>query len=113
MNERRITPRHQLWLPVKVDALREGLAVTHDASEKGLLMVTASRLDPGSAVTVVLKAPDGTETHHLSGRVVRVEANTDDPLGLWPHRMAVEFDQPEPKLEWLIASLATVSGKGE
>ncbi len=109
MNERRTTHRVQVWLPVKVDALREGIAVTHDASERGLLMVTASRLDPGSAVTVVLKAPDGTETHHLSGRVVRVETNTDDPQGLWPHRMAVEFDQPAPKLEWLIAGLVTAA----
>ena len=107
MSERRTSLRLQVWLPVKVDALKEGIAVTHDASERGLLMVTASRLDPGSPVTVVLKDPEGTETHRLSGRVVRVEANDDDPQGLWPHRMAVEFDQPEPKLQWMIANLVS------
>ena len=38
------------------------------------------------------------------GRVVRVEDNPEDPHGLWPHRLAVEFDQPEPELEWVIGS---------
>lgn len=91
-------------MPVKVDALREGIAATHDASSRGVLMVTASTLEPGAHVEIAIKLPEQAEFRKISGRVVRVEDNPEDPHGLWPHRLAVEFDQPEPELEWVIGS---------
>jgi hypothetical protein len=75
--ERRTEHRYEVWLPVKVDSLKEGIAVTHNASQGGMLMVTASKLDPH---------------------------------GLWPHRMAVEFDEPVPDLEWVLAGLKSPAG---
>jgi hypothetical protein len=101
---RRTKERYEVWLPVKVDALREGIAVTHDASGRGVLMLTASTLSAGSAVEIALKMPGEAEPKRVSGRVVRVEANPADPDGLWPHRMAVEFDEPQPDLEWVVGS---------
>lgn len=108
--ERRIEHRYEVWLPVKVDSLKEGIAVTHNASQGGMLMVTASKLDPGSEVHITLRKPDSQEVHELAGRVVRVEENSDDPHGLWPHRMAVEFDKPVPELEWLLVGLKSPGG---
>jgi len=108
--ERRIEHRFEVWLPVKVDSLKEGIAVTHNASQGGVLMVAASTLDPGSEVRITLRTPDSQEVRELGGRVVRVEENTDDPHGLWPHRLAVEFDQPVPELEWLLAGLKSPTG---
>jgi len=101
---RRGTDRYQVWIPVKVDALREGLAITHDASSRGVLMLTASKLTEGSSVEISLKFPNEPVPKRVTGRVVRVEDNAADPHGLWPHRMAVEFDEPVPDLEWVVGS---------
>ncbi len=102
--------RYTVWLPVRVDELSEGMAVGHDASERGMLMVTASTLELGATVTIEMELPteaDAKQTVH--GRVVRVEPNLEDPEGMWPHRIAVEFDQPVPALE---QTLTRLEGKG-
>ncbi|MBK7580546.1 MAG: PilZ domain-containing protein [Myxococcales bacterium] len=101
---RRENDRYQVWIPVKVDALREGIAVTHDANSRGVLMLTASTLDPGATVEVALKLPDEPVPRRVTGRVVRVEENLADPHGLWPHRMAIEFDQEVKELEWVVGA---------
>jgi PilZ domain len=103
---RRDNERYQVWIPVKVDALREGLAITRDASSGGVLMLTASTLEPGATLEIVLKMPDDPVPRRVTGRVVRVEPNADDPHGLWPHRMAVEFDEDIPELEWIVGASA-------
>ena len=101
--ERRSSDRYRLWLPISIPALREGLAVGHDASKGGLLMVTASTVEVGALVTISFHMPpDDPVEHTLVGRVVRVERNDADPDGLWPHRMALEFDHPVPELESLL-----------
>lgn len=105
--KRRQTERFQVWLPVKVDQLREGIAVTHDASSRGMLIVSASTLEPGSPVEISLKTPEDPTPRRLTGTVVRVEDNSEDPHGLWPHRLAVEFDEPQPDLEWVVGSERT------
>jgi len=103
---RRDAERYQVWIPVKVDQLREGIAITHDASSRGALILTASKLDPGSPVEISLKLPESAVPKRVTGRVVRVEENGNDPHGLWPHRMAVEFDEPLSELEWVLGSSA-------
>jgi hypothetical protein len=97
--------RYEVWLPVRVGG---GMAVSHNVSGAGMLMVSASMLDVGAAVNVVVSLPpDGADEKRLTGRVVRVERNADDPDGLYPHRLAVEFDDPVPDLEQALAELST------
>ena len=103
MEERRTEHRYEVWLPVKTDALREGLAVTHNVSEGGALVVTASTLEPGSPVSLTLRMPGGKGQKTLRGTVQRVETNEEDPHGLWPHRMAIAFDERQPDLESMLA----------
>ncbi len=103
---RRTNDRFEVWLPVKVDALREGIAITHDASSTGALMLTASTLDEGAPIEVAIKLPGQDVPKRVTGRVVRVEDNKEDPHGLWPHRMAIEFDEAVPELEWVVGSSA-------
>jgi hypothetical protein len=99
--------RFVVWLPVRVEELAEGMAVTHDVSGRGVMMVTASVLEVGSPVTIALSLPpDGKRDKTVHGRVVRVEPNRDDPEGLWRHRLAVELDEPAPELEAALAELA-------
>jgi hypothetical protein len=104
----RRTSRYEVWLPVKVGELADGMAISHNVSGRGMLLVTARTLEVGASVQVVVSLPpDGETEKHLHGRVVRVEENTDDPHGLWPHRLAVEFDEPVADLEQALAELSS------
>ncbi len=99
--------RYVVWLPVEVEELEAGSAVGHDASDRGMLLVTAQRLEVGAPVNIVVRLPpDGVVEKRVQGKVVRVEANTDDPDSIWPHRLAVEFDQPVPEIERALVALA-------
>lgn len=104
--ERR-APRYTVWLPVTVEELEEGVAVGHDASARGIAMVTASRLHVGASVTVHLQlSPEAPSERVVKGHVVRVEQNTEDPDGLWPHRLAIEFEEADPEVGRALAALA-------
>ncbi|MFT3766045.1 MAG: hypothetical protein QM820_11090 [Minicystis sp.] len=105
--EQRGRQRARVWLPLRVrwDG-GESVAVTHDASDKGVLMLIAQPLAIGTRVSVTFEVPvdvagDGSRpatkaaqkerTGH--GRVVRSGPNEEDPHGLWPHRVAVALDE--------------------
>jgi hypothetical protein len=103
--ERR-TSRFVVWLPVRVEELAEGMAVTHNASDRGVLLVSASTLALGAAVTIRFQIPnEAAEQRTVHGRVVRVEPNRDDPDGVWRHQLAVEFDETVPELEAMLTQL--------
>jgi hypothetical protein len=105
VTNRRASERSSLWLPVKVDALQEGMAVTHDASSHGVLMVAASTVEVGAKIKITLTPPGEAETHCVEGRVVRVDRNEKDPNGIWPYQIAVEFEAPTPGFEAIEAAL--------
>ena len=78
-------------------------AVSRNISQTGLLMATARKLDLGASVKLVFRVSLDDETEHeLIGRIVRSEQNSDDPNGLWPYWVAVEFEEAAPELEPLI-----------
>lgn len=81
------------------------MAVSHDTSQKGIQLATATPLDVGAMVMVTFRVPpDGGLERRVKGRVIRVEQNVDDPYGLWPQKVAVEFDEQHPDLENLLES---------
>ena len=87
--------------------LRDHLAISRDVSSRGMQLSAATDLEPGSRVTISFRIlPDDEEMRFVEGKVVRVEDNTDDPDGLWPLRIAVEFDEPVPDLERQLADAA-------
>jgi hypothetical protein len=107
--ERREGDRYQAWFPVQftAGALRDHLAISRDVSSRGMQLSAATDLEPGSRVTVSFRVmPDDSKVRSVEGKVVRVEDNTDDPDGLWPLRVAVEFDEPIPDLERQLADAA-------
>lgn len=64
------------------------MAISHNASGLGMLLVTATTLEVGAQVNIVVQLPpEGSEEKKVSGRVVRVEKNLDDPEGI-PGRIA-------------------------
>lgn len=105
---RRIHERHRLWFPVWIHA--EGdeptlVGVSHDASVAGIRVATGGAPQIGARVVVTFRYPpeDGPE-RSVTGTVVRIEENTDDPDGLWPHRVAMEFDEPMNELAELLGA---------
>lgn len=92
---------------MRVEELEEGMAVSHNVSGRGMLLVTATTLEVGAPVHIVVQfPPEGEQERTVTGRVVRVERNKDDPEGIWPHRIAVQFDEPVADIEKALASLA-------
>jgi hypothetical protein len=87
--------------------LKDHLAISRDVSSRGMQLSAATDLEPGSRVTISFRIlPDDEEMRFVEGKVVRVEENSDDPDGLWPLRIAVEFDEPVPDLEDQLAAAA-------
>lgn len=93
--EQRERERSRVWLPMRVRwAEEEVFAVTYDASDKGVLMLTTRAIDVGERVAVTFEVPGPPRAVRTgAGRVVRSAPNVDDPHGLWPHRVAVAFDE--------------------
>lgn len=93
MNKRQ-SERRAVWVPVE---LRDGLggrmlAVSDDVSEGGVRLVSPAKAEVGVTVELALHLPHGAR-HTVTGRVVRIEANADDPDGHFPHRIAVAFTE--------------------
>lgn len=106
MSETRQKKRFTVWFPMKIqpEGQDEGVAVSRNMSEKGLLMASAEQLDPGTPVAVTFRLGEGEEST-VRGIIVRAERNEEDPDGLWPHRVAVEFEETVQGLEPVLRRL--------
>jgi hypothetical protein len=96
---RRGNERHTAWFPVRLDAeeLGECMGVTKNVSQRGVLLCSADKFVVGAPVTIELHLEPGkAEPRRLAGTIVRLTPNDEDPGGLWPYKMAVEFDDPDP-----------------
>ena len=98
--ERRTASRQEVWFPMRLETMVGGerLAVSRNMSRTGLLMAAATLLEVGAPVKITYRgAAEGTAERTIAGRIVRFETNTDDPDGLWPYMVAVEFSDPLPE----------------
>lgn len=118
--ERRHHRRFRLWLPARIKGGAEDsqLAIGHDMSQVGALLVTSEALSIGDRVRVFVRLPpDSTQEIEIRARVVRCEPNPQDPQGLWPVAVAVEFEDPVPELENLLRDnvdvVESISDAGE
>jgi hypothetical protein len=111
-DDRRVKDRYSIWFPLKVESpsLTDGVAVSRNISETGVLMLSATKLDPGSVVNVTFKVEKAGTERTAQAKIVRMEKNTGDQTGLWPWRVAVEFIEPVPELEPM---LHTAEKKGD
>ena len=99
--ERRAARRYALWIPVQLASGPEVrmLAVSRNISWSGALMIAGASVEVGEEVDLTLQLPGSAEERNLKGEVIRVEANDEDPDGLWRYRLAVRFAEPVPDLE--------------
>src|SRR5262245_57169385 len=110
--ERREHPRLRFWLPVEVDGLEGGVAVSHDASDRGLLLVCKEQVPVGATLGITLRIPPGGPVEvPVRGTVVRSSTNDEDPEGLWPYKVAVAFEEPVPCLEEYLAKLPSPAAR--
>ena len=98
--ENRRSRRVKTWFPVRMrNADRRNTAVAKYISEKGILLAARRELPLGTEVHVSLHLdPEAGTPRLVHGRVVRQEPNANDPGGLWPYKLAIEFDEPDPEL---------------
>ncbi len=98
LSDRRVSPRHNFKLPLRVRILKSAIAEQRTESENlsggGIYFPTNSPLRVGTAVQVLLKMPEeitGEPTNEwlCSGHVVRIEAS-DSPRGKLG--VGVQFD---------------------
>jgi hypothetical protein len=100
-DDRRKIERHEVWFPMHIvsEGREKQIAVSHDASAKGLLVATPNEMEVGAPVTITLRLPgrDGGEMT-VEGVIVRVEPNPNDPDGPLGCHCAIQFDEEIPEL---------------
>jgi hypothetical protein len=99
---RRIAERHVVYFVAEVlphDGERARVAITRDASETGLLLLTRAHVELGQSVTVRVHLPgDVEERAPVTGRVVRREVLSPHEVDFWKEKVALQFDAPEAEL---------------
>lgn len=92
--QRREHARYKLWFPVQVHAGGQAkIAINRDIGAGGMLVALCADVKVGEVVSVTFRLPTGGEERSLSGKVVRLEPNTEDPDGEWPFKAGVAFDE--------------------
>jgi hypothetical protein len=100
VTDKRSFTRYSLWFPVTVDSPSGKVwAVCKDVSAGGILISGSDGLKIGDSVTLTFRVSPDTEERQMSGRIVRVEVPDETPRLVWPHRMAVEFHEPDATLQ--------------
>jgi len=103
MIDRRTRRRYRLWVPVYSDALSGGVAITHDVSDVGMLVLSRSAPQVGRRLSLRFALPPETgQPFEIAATVLRSSANDDDPQGLWPYKLALAFDVARTDLEPLL-----------
>ncbi len=114
-DNRRLAERHPVYFVAELlpdDGNRVQVAVTHDASETGLLLLTRAHLEVGQSVTVrVLLPGDAPRQPPVTGRVVRREELSSSEVDFWREKVALQFDAPAAQLAHeLLAAAAKLGG---
>lgn len=105
MDERRRGGRYLVWLMMQLQDEESGewLAISRNMSRSGALVATAAKLVVGQSISLMFQVTPSGPQQSVEGTIVRVEANAEDPMSMWPHRVAVEFEEVVPALESLLA----------
>jgi hypothetical protein len=100
VTEKRSFERYVLWFPVTLDTKSQRVwAVCKDVSAGGILISGSDELSVGDEVTLSFRVSPETEDRRIAGRIVRVDPPDSRPRSMWPHRMAIEFLQPDLTLQ--------------
>jgi hypothetical protein len=96
-SNRRTAERHLACFPAEVKRPdgETRYSIIRDLSKTGALLLVRTDLDVGDRVRLTLHLSErGFTTSAASGKVVRTEPLSDDEVGLWTRKIAVQFDEP-------------------
>lgn len=108
-SDRRVATRHLACFPVHVenDEARRRTAVIRDLSVTGARLLTRAHFQVGDRLTLSLYlSSDVAEARVVQGRVVRAEKRSYEEAQVWPHSVAVQFDEPLLDAEMEIRRIA-------
>jgi hypothetical protein len=88
--DRRAASRIESVVVVELDAIRHGVA--RNASERGLLIATRTKLTPGDRLEITVHGRRASI--QTIGRVMRVEETR--PTDAWRYRVALQLDDNIP-----------------
>jgi hypothetical protein len=95
-DERRRARREHLAIAVRIDTSKrpDRFGMTRNISRTGALLATPSRFSIGERALLRFVTGEGVQGKPVQARIVRLELNPDDPVGVWPYFMAVRFLEP-------------------
>jgi hypothetical protein len=103
--DKRISQRYKIWLPVESENLADGVAISHDASLSGLLLVSRCEMTIGTEMDLRFRIPPDTgKEFQMRAKVVRCERNVSDAFSIWPFQIAVQFHHQIEEFGELLAS---------
>jgi len=108
-SERRVGYRHLACFPAYVQRPdgEKRTSMIHDLSVTGALLLVRTKLNVGDQVGLQLFiAGDADEGRFAVARIVRIELLDRQAVGLWTHRIAVQFEVPLMDFEPEIKALA-------
>jgi len=96
-SERRTEPRQLTCIPAYIEITDESplVALIHDVSVNGALLLTRRQLEPGERLKMSLYLTgNAKEARPARGRVARCERRDGDRADIWPWEVGVKFDEP-------------------
>jgi hypothetical protein len=107
--ERRGEPRHFACFPAHVQRPSGStrMALIHELSITGALLLTRSTLEVGEEIRLSLYlSEDTTDARTAVARVLRIAPRDADHAEVWHHSVAVQFTEPLRDCEPEIAAIA-------
>jgi hypothetical protein len=105
MQDRRKGKRLEAWVPMRLQT--EGshrFAVSCNLSTRGMLLATATTLEPDAHVSVRVRGENG-RSQTLNAAVVRVDPNRDEEREVWPYRVAIRFLDDDEEVRTVLEQL--------
>jgi hypothetical protein len=108
-DERRQADRHPVYTTAEMltDAGEVKIAITQDASDTGLLLMTRAKLEVEQKIKIRIHLHDGQPPRVLDGRVVRRMTLPPGVSPLWREQVAVQLDESAPDVAAALKDLAT------
>ena len=106
VQERRDSTRHRASLPAQIEteAGRYTIALTHDVSATGLLVLSHQPLEVGTGVTLHV-AVEGVQ-YAVHGKVVRQEPLAHEDAAMWRSKSAVAVEANDRDLATIFAAIS-------
>ena len=112
--ERRESTRHIACFPAEVDPGQDWAttALIRDLSTTGAMLLSRVPFTVGEPIVLQLHVSAHLGPRQVSARVLRISPNPTSHQPIWPHEIAVQFDEAVLDLEGEIREIANRQSRG-